>query len=143
MTKQTQDAQALILLVDDDPDFLEINRQILQPAGYEIRCADNPAAAWAALCEEKPDLVITDLMMSSLDSGFSFARRIKEDERLVDLPVIIVTAVSSQAGFDFRPRTDADLKAMYADAFFDKPVPAQALLQRVAELLSARAQARH
>ena len=79
--------------------------------------------------------MVTDLMMKALDSGFTFARALKADPRTAALPVIIVSAVSSQKGFDFRPRTDADLAAMGADAFFDKPVAPAALLAKVKELL--------
>ena len=49
--------------------------------------------------------------------------------------MIIVSAVASQKGFDFQPRTAADLAAMGADAFFDKPVAPQVLLAKVKELL--------
>ena len=51
------------------------------------------------------------------------------------MPVILVTAVSVQRGFDFRPRGAADLAAMHADAYFDKPVDPAALTAKVAELL--------
>ncbi len=60
----------LILIVDDDYDFLEINRMILERAGYRVVTAAEPKQALARMEEEKPDLVITDLMMTSLDSGF-------------------------------------------------------------------------
>jgi CheY-like chemotaxis protein len=79
--------------------------------------------------------VVTDLMMKALDSGFSFARTLKSDPRFATIPVVIVTAVSSQKGFDFHPKSPADLKAMNADAFFDKPVSPEALLAKVKELL--------
>lgn len=125
----------LILLVDDDPDFLAINRHILEPAGYRVVTAEDPQAAWALLVEQHPRLVVTDLMMQDLDSGFSLARRIKEDERFRQVPVIIVTGVGSQAGFDFRPQRPADLRAMSADAFLTKPVKPAELLQKVAALL--------
>ena len=132
------DTTPLILLVDDDDDFLAINRHLLEPAGYRVRCASGPDEAWNRIAEERPDLIITDLMMSNLDSGFSFAKRIKQDERCAAVPVIIITGVSSQAGFDFRPRSPADLAAMGADAFLEKPVQPKALLSRVAELLGTR-----
>jgi CheY-like chemotaxis protein len=126
----------LILLVDDDADFLVINRHILEPAGYRIIECMDPNAAWQRIAQEQPDLVITDLMMSKLDSGFSLARRIKEDPRFADVPIIVATAVSSQLELDFRPRTPADLAAMYVDAYFDKPIRPKALLEKVAELLA-------
>ncbi len=127
--------QHLILLVDDDPDFIEINRHILEPAGYRVICAEDPQEAWVLMQEHSPDLVVSDLMMSNLDSGFSFAQQIKNDERFRNTPVIIVTGVGSQAGFDFTPRTEEDLRAMHADAFLTKPVRAADLLQKVATLL--------
>jgi CheY-like chemotaxis protein len=128
-----------ILLVDDDKDFLELERRILESRGYRVVCFSDTRAALAALNARpqtvKPALVVTDLMMTGLDSGFTFARALKADPRTAGLPVIIVSAVSSQKGFDFRPRTAADLAAMGADAFFDKPVAPEALLDKVKELL--------
>ena len=129
----------LILLVDDDDDFLDINRHILEPNGYRVTCANDPQTAWQRLTDETPALVITDLMMSSLDSGFSFARQIKQDPRFRNLPVIIATAVSSQAGLDFTPRTPDDLAAMNADAYFSKPVNPKQLLESVAKLIARSA----
>jgi CheY-like chemotaxis protein len=128
-------AAPLILLVDDDMDFLEINRHILEPKGYRVVCAADPKQAWERMAQEKPALIITDLMMSDLDSGFSFSRQIKDDPRFADVPIIIATAVTSQVGLDFRPRTAEDLAAMSVDAYFDKPIPPKVLVENVAELL--------
>jgi CheY-like chemotaxis protein len=122
-----------ILLVDDDRDFLEQNRGVLAATGYRVSCFSDPQEALAAAAGELPDLVITDLMMKALDSGLSLARELKA--RHPGLPVILVTAVSSQRGFDFSPRGPEDLAAMNADAFFDKPVDPAALIARVKELL--------
>jgi CheY-like chemotaxis protein len=128
----------LILLVDDDADFVEMNRHVLEARGYRVAVAHDPAEAVTVIAERPPDLVITDLMMSDLDSGFAFARGIKENPRTKETPVIIVTSVSSQMGFDFRPRTPDDLAAMHVDAYFDKPVPPQALLEKIQSLLARR-----
>jgi CheY-like chemotaxis protein len=122
-----------ILLVDDDRDFLEQTRGVLAATGYRVSCFSDPQEALAAAAGELPDLVITDLMMKALDSGLSLARELKA--RHPGLPVILVTAVSSQRGFDFSPRGPEDLAAMNADAFFDKPVDPAALIARVKELL--------
>ncbi len=130
---------ALILVVDDDYDFLEINRHILERAGYRVVTAAEPMQALMRMAEEKPDLVITDLMMTSLDSGFFFARTIKEDPRYADIPVIIATSVSSALGLDFRPRTDEDRAQMRVDAYFDKPLDQTQLIATIGELLAAGA----
>jgi CheY-like chemotaxis protein len=129
-----------VYLVDDDPDFVEMERRIIEAGGFAVFCFSEQHAALAALRdardEDLPRLVVTDLMMSSLDAGFSLSRAMKADPRLAAIPVIIVSAVASQKGFDFHPRGPADLEAMGAEAFFDKPVDPAALLAKVKELLA-------
>ena len=126
----------LIMLVDDDRDFLEINRGLLEARGYRVVCFPDPDEALSAVKRERPDLVVTDLMMKSLDSGFTLARALKGDPALAGIPVILVTAAASQRGFDFNPRTREDLRAMNADAFFDKPVSPLLLIAKIEELLA-------
>ena len=135
----TQGEAALILIVDDDYDFLEINRLILERAGYRVVMAAEPKQALLRMEQQKPDLVMTDLMMTSIDSGFYFARTIKEDPRYAGIPVIIATSVSSALGLDFRPRTSEDKAQMHVDAYFDKPIDPKKLLATIAELLGPRA----
>ena len=129
------DKSALILVVDDDYDFLEITRLLLERAGYRVMTAADPAQALRKMAAEKPDLVITDLMMTSLDSGFSFARSVKEDPAYADIRVVLTTSVSSALGLDFRPRSAEEQAQMHVDAYFDKPLNAEQLLAKIAELL--------
>jgi len=130
--------QALILIVDDDYDFLEINRMVLERAGYRVITAAEPEKAFAVMAEHRPDLVITDLMMTSLDSGFSFARAIKETPAYAHIPVILSTSVSSAMGLDFRPRSADEIAQMHVDAYFDKPLVPAPLLAKIGELLARR-----
>lgn len=127
---------ALILIVDDDYDFLEINRIVLEGAGYRVATATNPSEAMARIGAEAPQLVITDLMMTSVDAGFGLAQQLKSDPRTAGVPVIISTSVSSQLGLDFHPDSPADLAAMHVDAYFDKPIDPAALLAKIRELLA-------
>jgi CheY-like chemotaxis protein len=124
-----------IIVVDDDPDFCDIYRQILKKRGHRVICFTNADQALKKMAEEKPLLVITDLMMSALDSGFSFAHTIKDDSRFKDVPIIIVTAIGEKRGMDFTPRSQQDLAAMYADAFFAKPVSPDMLISKIDELV--------
>ena len=128
--------QTLILIVDDDYDFLEINRYILERAGYRVATATNPAEAVQRIAAETPDLVITDLMMTSIDAGFTLSAQIRNDPRTATVPIIISTSVSSQLGLNFKPQDDDDLAKMNVDAYFDKPIAANVLLAKVEELLS-------
>ncbi|HUI72202.1 MAG TPA: response regulator [Spirochaetia bacterium] len=129
-----------VLLLDDDSDFLDLERAIFEAAGFEVGSFCDPQAALTAVGEAagsgRAVLIVCDLMMKTLDSGFSFARSIKAEPRLKHIPIIIVSAIASQKGFDFHPRTADDLVAMNADAFFDKPVQPQVLLSKAKELLA-------
>jgi CheY-like chemotaxis protein len=132
-------ASPLIFLVDDDQDFLEMEKAILASGGYRTRCFSESREALQALASpdaERPALVITDLMMKSLDAGFTFARTVRTDPRFSSIPMIIVSAVASQKGLDFRPHSQGDLNSMNAEAFFDKPVAPAEFLARVKELLA-------
>ncbi|MCL4234210.1 MAG: response regulator [Deltaproteobacteria bacterium] len=126
----------LIFVVDDDHDVLEIHEVVLRSGGYAVRTFDDPEKAIAAMAEAAPDLFVTDLMMGHLDSGFSLARALKSDPATSRIPVILVTAVAARPGFDFRPKSEADLAAMAVDAYFDKPADHDALLAKVRELLN-------
>ena len=126
----------LIMIVDDDYDFLEINRHVLEKAGYRVVTAASPTQALAKLELERPALVITDLMMNDVDSGFALSRDLRDDERYADIPIIMSTSVTSALGLDFKPRSAGDLAKMRIDAYFDKPLKPEALLAKVEELLA-------
>lgn len=84
---------------------------------------------------ETPDLVITDLMMSEVDSGFSLSRRLRDDPRTAAVPIIMSTSVTTALGLDFTPHSADDLASMKVDAYFDKPLDPVALVAKVRELL--------
>jgi CheY-like chemotaxis protein len=111
---------------------------VLERAGYRVVTASEPGAALSKMHEEKPDLIISDLMMTAMDSGFSFARAVKENPRYAGIPVILSTSVSSALGMDFRPRSAEEAKQMNVDAYFDKPLVPAKLLPKIAELLAGR-----
>lgn len=128
-------AETLIVVIDDDYDVLEWCRIILEMEGFAVECFFDPDNAFLFMKEHIPDVIVSDLMMANLDSGFDFARRIKETPQLRNVPVIIMTAASSRYGFDFSPKTEADLKEMHIDAYFTKPADPKLLLSKIHELL--------
>lgn len=128
----------LVMVVDDDADFCRTVEVVLAESGYRVACVLGPNDALQRIRGEKPDLVIADLMMEDLDAGFSLARRIKADPECRDTPVLIVTGIERQLGFDFKPRTPKELEAMGADDYATKPLSPDALVQRVNKLLVAR-----
>ena len=86
-----------ILLVDDEPEILAAWRLILENEGYEVGCASNGAEAVACMHAVVPDLIITDWMMPVMD-GAVLCRRLKSTPHLVDVPVLLHTAVPPPDG---------------------------------------------
>lgn len=130
MAKQT------ILVVDDDADFLEQMRVQLEAAGYAVVTAAGQAKAEEALARGLPDLLLVDLMMEQADGGFSLCYHAKR--RNPDLPVIIVTAVTSETGLEFDAATDEERSWIKADAILPKPVRFEQLAREMARLLKGR-----
>ena len=80
-----------ILVVDDDENILNLERTILEQKGFEVTGAQGGAEALKILADATFDLVLLDVMMPEVD-GFTVCRKIKEDPRLKDIPVIFLTA---------------------------------------------------
>ncbi len=116
-----------VLLVDDEPDLVQLVALRLQSAGYRVEVAYDGEEALQQVKKSKPDLVILDLMLPKLD-GYKVCRFLKFDERTRGIPVLIFTA---------RAQAEDMTLAMEcgADAYLTKPFEAKALLQKVAELL--------
>jgi CheY-like chemotaxis protein len=123
-----------ILLADDDPDFLEINRIILESAGYKVDEAVTTTEALEKLKAQSYDLLILDLMMEERDSGFTLTYTIREDEKLCLLPILMLTSAEEKTGFSFEFSKDKDW--MKVDDFAAKSLKPAELLQRVEKLLA-------
>jgi CheY-like chemotaxis protein len=124
-----------ILLIDDDVDFLEVNACILENHDYTVISFTDPQQALTHIIQAPPDLVVTDLMMGAFDAGFSMAKRLKKDLRLMHIPVMIVSAVGSELSLNFIPRNPDELKAMHVDAFMSKPLNPKTFVEKIDELV--------
>jgi len=124
-----------VLLVDDDPDFIEANSIVLEASGFEVLTASSGADGLRMVKEEKPDVVILDVMMENTDEGFAVARRIRSRLRS-DVPIIMLTSVGKVTGYDFNPEENPDFFPI--DVFLEKPVPPSILVNRVREVLKKR-----
>lgn len=123
-----------ILLIDNDIDFIEMNRAVLQHNGYAVSFAYNSQEGYELARLEHPDLIVLDLMMEQHDSGFTLAKRIKQDPALRCIPIIMLTAVADRTGFRFSQEKDGYW--MKTDAFVDKPCPPKDLMAKIEEILS-------
>jgi two-component system alkaline phosphatase synthesis response regulator PhoP len=121
-----------ILLVDDDHNFVEAVRVILDGAGYDVVTAYDGKEGGAKMVECSPDLIILDVMMPEKD-GYQLCSEIKGDPRWESVPIILLTAVGESI-----PSTRyslADGFDIEAEDYIPKPVEPSVLLERVKDLV--------
>jgi CheY-like chemotaxis protein len=118
---------AKILVIDDDPDFVEATRLVLEKAGHKVISASSGNAGIKRVNEDKPDLVILDVIMDTVLEGLSVSQQIHEAAELRDTPILMVTSIASSEYASMFP-TD---EYVHVSAFLSKPVPAAELLRQV------------
>ena len=129
--------KAKILVIDDDPDFVDAVTTILQSALYDVISAPNPSEGRVKALSEKPDLILLDIMMDSLFDGFSLCHEIKtskEFESMKHTPVIFVSAVKEMTGSRFQFKGE-EQGLRGPDDYIDKPVNPDDLISRIEKLL--------
>ena len=124
---------ATILVVDDDPDFVEAVRLTLEPQGYKVTSAASGDEGLARVRDERPDCVILDVIMSSVLDGLNMSRRMAEDPVSKRIPILMVTSI---ANTDYAALFPTD-EYIHIEGFLSKPVAPAVLLDRVKELVGA------
>jgi CheY-like chemotaxis protein len=119
-----------IMVVDDEPDILAMVEMILNRKGYETVLAEGGEEALKLLRETKPDLILLDLMMPRMD-GTEFLRRLRSDENLRDIPVIVVSVRST---IEKESREAMEL----ADDYITKPIDIPTLYATIEEKLKEK-----
>lgn len=113
-----------ILIIDDDPDVREFCRALLEVEGYTVKMAVTGESGIAAAEAEKPDLIILDIMMERMDSGFRVAKRLG-----AEIPIIMNSSATNSSDQIFDPN-DLPIRAL-----LNKPVDGKVLLSKVHEIL--------
>lgn len=122
---------ARVLIADDVPENLAVLGSLLSQAGYQVTVAiDGPGALRAASADPSPDLILLDVMMPGLD-GHEVLRRLQEDGRTRDIPVVFVTALGE-------PEDEERGLSLGAVDYLTKPIQPLVTLARVRTQLEAR-----
>jgi len=124
--------RAKILLVDDDKDFIESTRTVLESKPYQIIIASNGDEGLRKAREEKPDLILMDVIMPIKD-GFTAAEQLKKDPQLSKIPTLMLTAFATKGRETSIPGSRG--LALETEDYIDKPVSPDELLARVAKHL--------
>ena len=126
-----------ILVVDDDPDILDAVVMILESQSYEVITARDGAEGLATLREEKPDLMILDLMMPKMD-GFAVCKELQDPRwaKYRDIPILVLTSVREEASrrrYELETGLELDV-----DDYVEKPMAPEILLERVNRLIKKK-----
>lgn len=117
-----------IAIIDDDPDILDASTLVLTSKGYEVVTATNPDDGYKIVKEEKPDLIILDVMMNEPDDGFFLAQKFRREK--IEIPIIMYTSVSKTLGLEFSAG-----EMIPVDDFVEKPISPETLIDKVEKLL--------
>ena len=90
------DPKKKVLIIDDDPDYVEGISSILEKAGFDVEAAYNPKEGFETLQSKPFDLLLLDIMMGRGAEGVMLARKISKDPKLREIPTLIITGVREQ-----------------------------------------------
>lgn len=116
----------LILVVDDDPDLVEAVSMKLESENFRVAKAYDGNEAWEKIKEERPQLIILDVMMPEKD-GYAVCRELKNDPQYKDITVVLLTAVGEAV--PSTSYTHMDGKTSLADEFIPKPIDMDELME--------------
>ncbi len=121
-----------ILMIDDDPEFVDATSNLLDAKGYDVVTAPNGKEGVEKAQKNKPNLILLDVMMTTKSEGFDVARELHKDESLRNTPVILITGVRKEMNlpFGFEP----DETWLPVERVLEKPVKPDVLLDAVSKV---------
>jgi len=126
-----------ILIIDDDPDIVEAMKVVLESKNYEITLAKSGEEGLKRVRQSKPDLIILDVMMESMDKGFDVARNLKNDQNHKNIPILMLTAIKEKTGLGFEKEA-GDPDWLPVDGYCEKPLKPDELISKVEALLGKK-----
>ncbi|MBN1651158.1 MAG: response regulator [Bacteroidales bacterium] len=123
----------LVLIADDDQDYLEQLKFHIEQFGFDTLTASTEEECEEAMQAKKPDLAIFDLMMNNDDSGFILSYKIKK--LYPEVPVLIVTSATSVTGINFESEKDNEASWIKADRYLAKGIRPDQLHREINKLL--------
>ncbi len=124
-------ARRTVLLVDDDADFVQQNRLLLEESGYEVLAAYNARQCLEVMEQRRPDLIVLDMMMESRTEGFNLSRELRNSEHTKNIPLLMITSVNDTIPF----RVEPDSTWLPVDVLIEKPVDPALFIELVNRIL--------
>ena len=121
-------------MIDDDNDFTEATKVILESRNYEVISADTTKEGLLLLENENPDLLILDVMMENKAAGIIISRQLRKNPKFQKLPILMLTGMREETGFFF-PDEPKHSRFLPVNEFLEKPPLPEILLEKVEKLL--------
>ena len=122
-----------IVLVDDNTDYLFTMETFLSRNGFEVKTSEDAEKGLELIRSERPDMLLLDVMMETLFSGFELCKQMRMDDEWKDRPIIGISGMGDELGIDYKQWPDYEY--FKPDAFLDKPVDKQKLLRLIPETI--------
>ncbi len=123
-----------ILIIDDDPDYAEALKIVLTARSYHVTWAPGSAVGLEMIRSNPPDLIILDIMMSTMAEGIHLTYKLKSSPEYAHIPILMVTAITERTGLRFSPENDAEF--LPVDGYMDKSDQLDVICARVARILA-------
>jgi len=126
-------SEKTILMIDDDPDFVQSVTTVLEARGYKVESAPDGTEGLKRAREIVPNLILLDVMMTKNTEGFEVSRELPKDEVLKSIPVIMLTGIREKMNlaFGFEP----DSTWLPVKAVLEKTIKPDKLLEKVEEFI--------
>jgi DNA-binding response OmpR family regulator len=124
-------SQCKVLVIDDDPLFVKSTRAVLEAHGYEVDSASGGDEGLVKMREDKPDLVLLDVMMGWVLDGVSVSRSMMREPALQQIPIIMVTSIRNS---EYRGTFPQD-EYLHINSWLDKPCALEKLVAEVESVL--------
>jgi CheY-like chemotaxis protein len=131
-----------ILVVDDDRDLVATLRMVLEGAGYRVVSTADPVQGIATAADERPDLILLDIMMPNATEGFHFVWKLRrrEEPYFQKVPIVVLSGIHETTDLRFYPDSgDGTYRAgefLPIQDFMDKPLDPARLLERIGRVLA-------
>jgi two-component system alkaline phosphatase synthesis response regulator PhoP len=126
-------AEKYIMIIDDDSDFVEATKNLLESKGFTVNTASNSEEGLKIISKNTPDLLLLDVMMTKRDEGFEFSRKLSKDEKLSKVPIIMITGIRKEMNLPFG--FEADKEWLPVKAVLEKPVKPEQLLGEIGKII--------
>ena len=122
-----------ILIIDDDSDYAGSLRVMLESRSFHVVWAPDSTTGMEIIRSSPPDLIILDIMMSTMGEGLHLAYRLKSDPKYAQIPILMLTGIAQRTGLRFDPQDDEEF--LPVEDYMEKSGKLDALCERIARML--------